>query len=270
MRHAVKTVSPGCLLMAEQLPNDWALTNLGGPMDSQWSDDFHDRTVDVCQGDAGQMGRFADALQISQVSCQQWYNVTNYSESHDEVGNVNDRIAQIGGFGRGLRLNKVAAAATLMSCGIPLLFMGEEAGETRQFRFDADDTLDLDVYESDEAATRVRRWWQELFALRRNNPKIQGPAPLQVHWVEGSLVAFSRGGNHEFFVILNCSPDAVTRSLGHMNLPGASYKELWNSSWPAFQVEWEDEHANGGRDALLYRDLNLNIPDYGVVILERI
>jgi hypothetical protein len=42
-----------------------------------------------------------------------------------------------------------------------------------------------------------------------------------------------------------------------------------NSTWGPYQVEWEDEHPNGGWDARLRRDVTLNVPDYGAVILER-
>jgi 1,4-alpha-glucan branching enzyme len=185
------------------------------------------------------------------------------------VGNVNDRIAHIAGLGRGLRLNKVAAAATVLSRGIPLFFMGEESGEAGQFRFGVDDELDLKTYETDEGRKRVRQWWRTLLALRKANPKIQGPAPLQVHYVEDAILAFSRGRGHEFYIVLNFGHQAVTRNLGHMNLPGGPYKELWNSTWPAFQVEWEDEHENGGRAARLHRGQSLQIPDYGAIVLER-
>jgi 1,4-alpha-glucan branching enzyme len=257
--------------MAEQLPNDWALTNWGGPMDSQWLDDLHDRMVDLCRGASGDASRLAEAMQIGARACDEWYNVTCYSESHDEVGNLPDRIAQVGGMGRGLRLNKVASAATLLSRGIPLWFMGQEWGETAQFRFDSDEALDLGRYREKPDIGRVRRWWQTLIDFRRDNPKIQGPAPLNVHWVEGPRLAFSRGAGAEFFVVLNFGAAAVTRNLGAINLPGeGSYKELWNSTWPAFQVEWEDEHSNGGRDARLHRWDALHIPDYGAVILERV
>jgi pullulanase/glycogen debranching enzyme len=53
LRQTVKQLDPQCLFMAEQLPNDWALTNYGGSMDTQWGDNFHDRTVDLCKGFKG-------------------------------------------------------------------------------------------------------------------------------------------------------------------------------------------------------------------------
>jgi 1,4-alpha-glucan branching enzyme len=269
LRQTVKSLDPKCLFMAEQLPNDWAVTNYGGPMDTQWGDAFHDRTVDLSKGFPDQTGALATALQLTQTSCQEWYNITAYSESHDEVGNVNDRIANIGGYRKGLRRNKVAATATLFSRGIPLLFMGEEAGESGQFCFDSTQPLDLERYTTDPNNQRVRDWWKTLLHLRKHNNRIQGPAPLTVHYVEDLLLAFSRGETQDYFVVVNFGDGPVTRNLGQINLPGGNYRELWNSTWPAFQVEFEDEHTNGGREAWLNRTSQLQIPDYGAIVLEK-
>lgn len=120
--------------MAEHLPNEWSLTNYGGPMDSQWGDSFHDRMIDVCRRQFG-MSRLADALQLSHTASDNWYKIINYPESHDEMGNVRDRVAYVAGYGQGWRMSKVAAAGTLMSRGIPLFFMGGESGVDKQFAF---------------------------------------------------------------------------------------------------------------------------------------
>lgn len=269
LRHTVKSLDPQCLFMAEQLPNDWALTNYGGSMDTQWGDNFHDRSVDMCKGFSDKASEYADALKLTHTSCQQWYNITEYSESHDEVGNVNDRIANVGGYRKGLRRNKVAAATTILSRGIPMFFMGEEAGEAKQFLSGSPEPLNLDLYLNDPNHQRVRDWWKALIELRKHNNSIQGPSPVDVHYVENSILAFSRGEGKDYYVVVNFGDGPTTRNLGQMNLPDGNYRELWNSTWPAFQVEFEDEHANGGRDAWLNRGSQLQIPDYGAVVLER-
>ncbi len=65
------------------------------------------------------MGKLVDALKSSQTNSDNWYKVVNYPESHDEVGNVNDRIVNVAGFGQGLRRNKVAPAANgAFPCGL--------------------------------------------------------------------------------------------------------------------------------------------------------
>ena len=270
MRAAVHAVKPRCILVAEQLPNRWPLTRYGGSMDSQWCDAFHDRLVNACRGQYVMSG-LADALKTTQTQCNQWYECTNYPESHDEVGNTNQRIASmdVSGLGQGYRRNKVAAAATLFSRGIPMWFMGAESAEYKQFLIDKNDPLDLDQYSSDKERSAVRRWWNALSELRRNNPMIQGPSPLDVRYAQDQVLAFTRGEGQEFYVLLNFGGWAGSRRLDELNLPDASYRELWNSTWPDFAVEQEGEHTNGGRTAHLDRGCQVQVPDYGVVVLQR-
>jgi 1,4-alpha-glucan branching enzyme len=264
-------VDPLCLLMAEHLPNEWSLTNFGGPMDTQWCDDFHDRMVDACRRQFG-MSRLAEAFKLSHTACDKWYNATNYAESHDEVGNVRDRISYVAGWGQGLRMAKVAAAGTLLSRGIPMAFMGAEVGEDKQFEFGSSAALPLDRYLADADRGRIRAWWRVLSDLRRTRPAIKGPAPLDLAFAEGQLLAISRGQRGDYFAVLNFGGWSGFHNLGYLNLPDGTYRELWNSTWPAFAIsgESENEHTNGGRDARLGRWNSLQIPDYGAVILERV
>jgi 1,4-alpha-glucan branching enzyme len=268
LRRAVAAqVGPNCLLMAEHLPNEWTLTNNGGPMDSQWGDDFHDRLVDACRRQFG-MSRLADAMRLTHTASDDWYKVVNYPESHDEVGNVPDRVANVAGPGQGWRMSKVAAAATLMSRGIPLYFMGAESGEHRQFEFGQDTQLDIAGYLTDGGRGRIRAWWRELGRLHRS-PSIHGPSPIRIQIAEDQILTFTRGDDDDFFVLLNFGGWSGRRRLADLGLPWGTYRELWNSTWPAFAVEDEGEHANGGRDARLHGGHDLDVPDYGVVILEK-
>lgn len=270
LRRAVDRVDAGCLLMAENLPNDWDLTRVGGPLHTQWCDNFHDRLVDAARG-WEVMAELSDAMTITHTVCDDWYQSTNYPESHDEVGNEPNRIAALGGIGRGLRASKVAAAATLLSRGIPLWFMGAESAEWRQFSKDGLGSLDLGSYEQDESARRVRAFWYQLCELRKRSDRVHGPAPLRVHCAEGHLLAFSRGEAADLFIVLNFGEGSGYRSLASLNLPDGEYKELLNSTWGEYQiaVESEDEQSNGGWDARLRTSDWLNIPDYGAIVLER-
>jgi 1,4-alpha-glucan branching enzyme len=270
LRAAARGIDERCLLMAENLPNDWDLTRYGGVMDTQWCDDFHDRLVEAARG-WDVMGPLAAALQLTHTYCDQWYEATNYPESHDEVGNEPNRIARVAGPGVGLRRNKVAAALTLLARGIPMWFMGAESGEWRQFSKDGDEPLDLDGYERDPAAGQLRRWWRRLCELRRGNPRLQGPAPLRVRYAQERMLAFSRGDGDDIFVIANFGDRSGWRPLAEFHLPDGEYKELLNSTWGDYRIdtEGENEHANGGWDARLHRGAWLDVPDFGVVVLER-
>ncbi|MER2518994.1 hypothetical protein E4Q23_17130 [Candidatus Accumulibacter phosphatis] len=270
LRHAVRTqVGGNCILMAEHLPNEWSMTNYGGPMDSQWGDDFHDRLIDACRRQFG-MSRLADAMRLTHTQCDRWYKIVNYPESHDEVGNVPDRVARVAGYGQGWRMSKVAAAATLLSRGIPLYFMGAESGEDKQFSFGSDEKLDIEEYLANADRGRIRAWWRELGCLRKDQC-IQGPSRIDVCFTEEQLLAFTRGDNGDYFVLLNFGAWSGHRKLAELNLPWGQYRELWNSTWPAFAIheEHEGEHSNGGRDARLHGGHALNIPAYGAVILQK-
>ena len=72
----------------------------------------------------------------------------------------------------------------------------------------------------------------------------------------------------DYFVVLNFGGWSGSKNLAAMNLPNRTYRELWNSTWPVFAVEEEDEHTNGGRSARLNRGHSLRVPDYGAVVLE--
>lgn len=266
LRRAVHAENDRVVLLAEHLPNEWDLTNFGGPMDSQWCDDFHDRLEDACRG-LHVMPALADALTLTHTACDDWYKVTNYPESHDEVGNEDDRIAQVAQPGTGLRCNKVAAAVTLFSRGIPMWFMGAEAGEHRQFLFTRTDVLDLDQYESAEHARRVRAWWRALTDLRRGNARVQGPAPLTVACAEGQLLVFSRGGSSDYVVIANFGGWSGWKPLRELRVPDGRYVERLNSTWAPYRVEHEDEHPNG--TGVLGAGDWIHLPDYGVIVLER-
>ncbi|MFH0783925.1 MAG: alpha-amylase family glycosyl hydrolase [Pseudomonadota bacterium] len=269
VRRAVKGANGGIFMYGEHLPSEPAVTNFGGPLDSQTCEEFKEGIFKVVRGEYGQLSNFAAALSLSQSSYDNWYKVVNYACSHDGAGNDGRRTAFVGGLGQGLRRNKVAAAAIQMCRGVPYFFMGEEYGETEPFRFNSEDTLKLSKIDKNAQNIRVLEWWKTLVGLRRNNWKIMGGSPLAVHFAQDSIIAFSRGSAQEYFVVLNFGPEVHWKNLGMMNLPGGTYKELWNSTWPQFQVEWEDMHENGGWGAYLHPGCHLHIPDYGAVILER-
>ena len=269
IRQAMHRVNPNAILIAEHLPNEWAVTNFGGPMDSQWCDDFHDRLKDVSAGNSGALSGLATAMKVTHTEADNWYKATNYAESHDEVGNENGRIGNVGGFGRGLRRAKVAACVALFSRGIPMCFMGGEAGEHRQFTQGSDEAVDLTSYESGDR-WRVVAWTNVLLDTRRGNNAIQGPSPLSIVYAQDEQLAWVRGDGQDYFIVVNFGGWSGWKSLSELNLPHSTYRELWNSTWPAFQVEGEDEHTNGGRDARLHRGSHLHVPDYGAIVLERV
>jgi hypothetical protein len=83
-------------------------------------------------------------------------------------------------------------------------------------------------------------------------------------------IAFACGGNQNLFAVVTFGTPDQRQDSSWLGLPaGSAYKEIFNSSWPAFRVELELEQTNGGYDARIYRGHILNLPSIGAVVLEK-
>src|SRR5205085_2471707 len=155
----------------------------------------------------------------------------------------------------GLQMAKAVGTATLLSNGVPMLFMGQEVGETRFFSFDnVRPAINPQVHDLPPGAetdnTHVLSWFRSLMGLRNDPGKgLRGNANAQVVQTGRRTVAFTCGASRQLFVICTFGTENQQQDSSWLGLPdGGAYKEIFNSSWPAFQVELEAERANGGYD----------------------
>jgi maltooligosyltrehalose trehalohydrolase len=129
----------------------------GYGIDAQWSDDFHHALYSLLTGDRsgyyedfGKCEHLAKAFQQSFVYDWQYsHHRERYHgkspkgcqpsqfivciQNHDQVGNrlMGERLAQLVSF----EALKLAAGAVILSPFVPMLFMGEEYGETAPFTY---------------------------------------------------------------------------------------------------------------------------------------
>jgi maltooligosyltrehalose trehalohydrolase len=129
----------------------------GYGMKAQWSDDFHHSLHTLLtKENKGYYADFRDAKDLAVVLRDGWLYQGQYStfrrrrhgnsargiprsrfvvcsQNHDQVGNRarGDRLSQLVNF----EAQKLAAGVTLLSPFVPLLFMGEEYGETSPFLY---------------------------------------------------------------------------------------------------------------------------------------
>jgi 1,4-alpha-glucan branching enzyme len=285
VRSKAKAVDPGIVLIAEELPNNWYVSqedvdgdfngDRHGPFDSQWVDDFHDKFKAVLTG-----GHLDELKRTFTYFGDNWQDGLIYTESHDEVGNTDDRIAKRGREGRGYEMSQIAAAGTILGRGIPMIFMGQEAGETMQFGQDNeklrdynpgtgsdwwDDRLDLKHYESDNGRTKLRDWYRRMFEIRKSDQKGFAQSAIDVTHIhnDDGIAAFTRGQG-KYLIVMNFKGDSWPAY--RVGVEGR-YKELGNTSWPAFNVGGYRERTRHG-DAT--HDIgDVPIPAYGVVVLRR-
>jgi maltooligosyltrehalose trehalohydrolase len=188
-------------VMAESALNDArviAPPGLGGyGLDGLWNDDFHHalRTT-LTEERAGYyqdfdgLGHLATAMQDGFVYTGQYSRYRRrrhgnsskerppsqfivFSQNHDQVGNraLGDRLSTCVSF----EALKVAAMAVLLSPNIPLLFMGEEYGETAPFQYFIDHGDPALV----EAVRQGRRAEFASFEWAEDMPDPQDPATFE-------------------------------------------------------------------------------------------
>ena len=206
-----------------------------------------------------------------------WRAVT-FGGSHDsESGRPGqDRIVhrEVCGFGR--QMAKAVGAVALLSRGIPMVLMGDEAGEDRPFPLnmvatDPGFVLRLDEYEKPGGEfLRVLTWFRDLMGLRGNRDNGLWNDGEQSLGSGHKTVAFSRAGGR-FFVIATFGTADTQQDLGWLNLPGgAAYKEIFNSTSDQYRMDAEQAVNNGGNFAQLRAGNLVDLPTIGAIVMERL
>ncbi|HVL90891.1 MAG TPA: malto-oligosyltrehalose trehalohydrolase [Actinomycetota bacterium] len=263
-------------LIAETDQNDPKMVHaleLGGlGMDAQWSDDFHHAVHALLTGERD--GYYAD-FGSPQDLAKAYTDVFVYDgrrsvfrgrrhgapaselprerfvvciQNHDQTGNrmLGDRLAALVDF----EALKLAAGALLYSPFVPMLFMGEEYGETNPFLYftshgetklikavrdgrkrefasfgwqgEPPDPQSAETFErsklnrslADEPRGRaLRDWYRDLIALRRRMPAMATGVPAAAT-ARGPLVSvLRRAHGNEVLAVLNTSPEQASERL---------------------------------------------------------
>lgn len=169
----------------------------GYDLPAQWSDDFHHSLHTLLTKEqTGYYGDFGGVHHLATVIKDGWYYRGQFSEyrqrrhgnspsgvskshfvvcsqNHDQVGNraLGERLSQIVSF----EGQKLAAGVTLLSPFVPLLFMGEEYGETSPFLYFTSHG-DKDLI---EAVRRGRREEFASFGWKHETPDPQALATFE-------------------------------------------------------------------------------------------
>ena len=161
-------------------------------MDGQWDIDEVYRIRDASYDSWHPGWDDSVPLQAEMDKPQYWgrpfFQATRFGESHDMVSGqdpLSIRIAARPPFGQGYQMAKALGALTLLSNGIPMLFMGQEVGETIAFSFtDNEAFINPQLDDLPPAAatdnTRILAWFRQLMGLRNDPSKgLQGDANYQ-------------------------------------------------------------------------------------------
>jgi 1,4-alpha-glucan branching enzyme len=262
-------------LVGENSPENSGMTDpSSGVLDGQW---HFDEMYSLNNAAINKDDHSSDVRGGLDGSGRPFQRSAIYAESHDTVSGQGSskRIAATEAWGNGRQMAKAIGAIAVLAEGVPMIFMGEEAAEDEPFAFgaaatDPGFTLRLDSYEqSGSEFLQVLTWFRDLMGLRNNAANRIGGNDNQTTGQGDKTVAFTRA-NGEFFVIATLGTNTQQQNLGWLGLPGEStYKEIFNSSWPQYQVHGEPLVSNGGYEAQLGSGSIANLPAIGAVILQR-
>ncbi|MEN9226684.1 MAG: malto-oligosyltrehalose trehalohydrolase [Thermostichus sp. DRC_bins_24] len=290
----------------------------GYGIDAQWCDDFHHCVHTLLTGekegyyeDFGQLEQLAKSYRESYVFSGQYspHRARRYGNSaaqrpgsqfviciqnHDQIGNrmLGERLSQLTSF-EGLKL---AAAALLLAPMLPMLYMGEEYGETAPFQYFVSHG-DPDLVEavrqgrrrefsafawkgevpdpqSEETFHRSKlnwdlktsghhhtlwRWYQTLIQLRKTSPALQSfqRESVQVHlFADGGLALQRSWGSDTLLALFNFSPDHAATYSGW---PVGTWQKVLDSHDP-------DWLGAGSQLPLQTQGDPVAVPAYGVVL----
>ena len=203
-------------IIAESDLNDARIINpkeVGGHgLDAQWNDDFHHSLHALLTGDErgyyadfGKMEHLAKAFREGFVYTGQYsrhrrrrhgntpehrpsYQFIVFSQSHDQVGNrlEGDRLSRTLSFEE----LKLVAGAVIFSPFTPLIFMGEEYGETAPFRY-------FTSHSDPDLAQSVREGRKKEFAAFEWNGDIPDPQDERTFFDSKLGHALSERGTHK-------------------------------------------------------------------------
>ena len=168
-----------------------------------------------------------------------------YLENHDEVyqGRA-PRIASLAGGGNtrtwyATSRSRVATASSLTAPGIPMLFMGEEFYEDKQW---SDNASNLFIYwdglNSDRTAIDFHRFTRELVWLRRKQPALRGEGVATI-----SMDDFNRVLAYQRWIPGVGRDVVVVASLNELTLDG--YQIPFPSQGHWFEIFNSDVYETG-------------------------
>jgi maltooligosyltrehalose trehalohydrolase len=313
------------LLIAESDQNDSRIVSpieRGGiGMDAQWSDDFHHSLHTLLTREkSGYYADFGDIHHLATTLKNGWYYAGQYSrarerkhgnsapqlgsarfviciQNHDQVGNraMGERLSSLVSF----ESAKLAAGVTNLSSFSPMLFMGEEYGETAPFLYftshgdpqlaeavrrgrraefarfkwrgdipdpQADSTFAASklnpLLAEQEPHRTLRRFYKKLLRFRRHHRLAESQQIAVMKYPAGQAVLTLRAAGESLFAALfHFGETAATLTV---QLPAGTWKSRIDSADP----EWLGQGVTRG-DLIVQEDAEITMPARSFVLLER-
>ncbi|RMF25893.1 MAG: alpha-amylase [Cyanobacteria bacterium J083] len=233
--------------IAEHIPEDPAITNLEGPMDSCWHYSFYCTVVAHICGDRFNLEELKDVLEPKRQGFLGATNVVNYLSNHDHqrvmVELANRNIFGAAAFKRA----KLGAALLLTAVGIPMLWMGEEFGDHQPLNQSAS-KIDWTLL-AGEDNKNLWAYYKGLINLRKENHALYSENIEFFHEdPESQVIAYTRWNDEG-------SQIAVVANFSEQYLAGYTVPHFpADGIWHEWTGNYDLEAGNG--------QLMIDLPEY--------
>lgn len=243
--------------IAECIPQDPSIAGPTGVLDAAWHEHFYRQMICTTVGVPTEGRQPFDLEAIINVVDPRRdgfggpFNVVNYLNSHDE-NRLLWQITNTGSFvdEPAFRRNKLGAALLMTSPGAPMLWMGEEFGESAPRTMDHQ-PLDWPLLQNYNNSDLLR-FYQGVIRLRRNMPALHGDTfQVVLRDDNRSLLSFKRWNNEGNVIV-------VVANLRHQYAGEFTVSGLEDGTWHEYIFNY-DNQVQGGvlRDSLAESEVKI-------------
>jgi 1,4-alpha-glucan branching enzyme len=153
--------------IAENIPQNPAITNADGPMDGAWHENFYSAMIDHLCNEQFDLERLKSALDAKREGYQGATNVVNYLTNHDH-NHLMHELGERGILGEAaFKRAKLGSALLMTAMGIPMIWMGEEFAEYKA-KSPEQNKIDWTLLVNDENMS-LHDYYKGLIFLRKNS-----------------------------------------------------------------------------------------------------
>ncbi len=208
--------------VGEHVPEKPEIISPSGPMDGCWHDSFYHHMESLICDDNFDVNKLMEALDAKRQGYPEGANkVVNYISNHDQK-RLLESLGNRNIFGEAaFKRVKLAVTILMTAVGIPMIWMGEEFGESKPTTPDRREPLQWSLLENDDNQDLLKHY-KSVIALRKNHPALQTDRIDVFHTDRDNQVIGYVRSNDEgaaVVVVANCS-NQVLKNYQIPHFPG--------------------------------------------------
>ncbi|WP_330220710.1 alpha-amylase family glycosyl hydrolase [[Phormidium ambiguum] IAM M-71] len=180
--------------IAECIPEEPSLIAPHGPMDGSWHESFHQFILEHLCSDTFNLDELTEVLNPKQQNYPTTNKLINYLATHDQE-RLLEQLGKIGIFDKAaFKRAKLGAVLLMTAVGVPMIWMGEEFGESKRKPKSTDKPTPIkwNLLEN-QPNHDLFEYYKKLINLRKQNPALHSENVELFHQdSENKVLAYQR------------------------------------------------------------------------------